>query len=74
MLEPGQWKLVSTYPDGWELYDMAADRLERTDLARWQPDVVRTLAAQWAAWAQRVNVDPWQGSARLPWGDDAPRR
>src|SRR5688572_32505575 len=29
----GNWKLVSMYPDEWELYDMAADRVERNDLA-----------------------------------------
>ena len=68
----GNWKLVSTYPDGWELYDMAADRVERDNLAARHPDVVRALAAEWDAWARRANVDPWTGPRRLPWGDDAP--
>ena len=66
----GNWKLVSTYPKGWELYDMAADRVERNDLAASRPDLVRTLAAEWDAWAKRANVDPWAGPRRLPWGDD----
>src|SRR6187431_2216101 len=35
----GRWKLVSRYLDGWELYDMTADRVERNDLARRHPDV-----------------------------------
>ena len=26
----GKWKLVSAYPKAWELYDMTADRVERT--------------------------------------------
>jgi arylsulfatase len=69
----GNWKLVSTYPDAWELYDMAADRVERNDLAASRPDVVTTLAAAWEAWAKRANVDQWVGPSRLPWGDDAPR-
>ena len=68
----GNWKLVSTYPEGWELYDIAADRVERNDLAARHPDIVRALAAEWEAWARRTNVDPWTGPRRLPWGDDAP--
>jgi arylsulfatase len=69
----GNWKLVSTYPNEWELYDMAADRVERNNLAASRPDVVNALAAEWDAWAKRANVDPWTGARRLPWGDDAPR-
>ncbi len=68
----GNLKLVSTYPGGWELYDMSADRAEANDLAARHPDIVRTLAAEWDAWAKRANVDPWTGPARLPWGDDEP--
>jgi NAD(P)-dependent dehydrogenase (short-subunit alcohol dehydrogenase family) len=66
------WKLVSTYPDGWELYDLAADRVERNNLAARHPDIVKTLATEWNAWAERARVDPWPGPRRLPWGDDAP--
>ena len=68
----GNWKLVSTYPDDWELYDMAADRVERNNLASRHPDTVRELAAEWNAWAERAHVDSWLGPRRLPWGDDAP--
>jgi arylsulfatase len=68
----GNWKLVSAYPDDWELYDMAADRVERNNLASRHPDTVRALAAEWKAWAERARVDPWLGPRRLPWGDDAP--
>ena len=62
------------FPDGWELYDLAADRVERHDVAAEHPDIVKRLAAEWDAWATRTNVDPWPGPARLPWGDDAPAR
>ena len=68
----GDWKLVSTYPDNWELYDMAADRVERNNLAPRRPDIVKGLAAEWHAWAERAHVDTWPGPRRLPWGDDAP--
>jgi arylsulfatase A-like enzyme len=67
----GNWKLVSVYPNDWELYDLAADRVERNDLAASRPDLVKTLAAEWEAWARRANVDAWTGPRRLPWGDDA---
>jgi arylsulfatase A-like enzyme len=66
----GNWKLVSSYRDPWELYDIAADRVERNDLAAQHPDVVATLAAQWEAWAKRANVDPWTGPRRATWGDE----
>jgi arylsulfatase len=65
----GRWKLVSRYPDGWELYDMAADRVERNDLAARHPDVVSRLASEWEAWARRANVDPWPGPRLTNWGD-----
>jgi arylsulfatase len=70
-IRSGRWKLVSRYPDGWELYDMTADRVERNDLAARHPDVVRKLAAEWDAWAQRANVDRWPGPRLTDWGDAA---
>jgi arylsulfatase len=68
-IRSGRWKLISRYPDGWELYDMAADRVERSDLAARHPDVVGKLASQWEAWARRTNVDPWPGPRLTNWGD-----
>jgi arylsulfatase len=68
----GNWKIVSVWPGEWELYDMAADRVERSNLAAQRPDIVKTMAAEWEAWARRTNVDPWPGPARTPWGDNAP--
>jgi arylsulfatase len=68
----GNWKLVSTYPDDWELYDLAADRVERNNLAARHRDIVKSLAKEWNAWAERAHVDPWPGPRRMPWGDDAP--
>ena len=56
-IRSGRWKLVSRYPDAWELYDMSADRVERNDLAACHPGIVKKLAAEWDAWARRTNVD-----------------
>jgi arylsulfatase A-like enzyme len=72
-IRSGRWKLVWRYPDGWELYDMTADRAERTDLAARHSDVVKKLAAEWDAWAQRANVDRWPGPRLTNWGDPAPK-
>ena len=69
-IRSGKWKLVSRYPDGWELYDVAADRVERNNVAAQHPDMVATLAAEWDVWAKRANVDPWTGPRRATWGDD----
>jgi arylsulfatase len=73
-IRSGRWKLVSRYPDGWELYDMTADRVERQHLAPRHPDVVGKLSAAWEAWAKRANVDWWTGPRRTNWGDDAPAK
>jgi arylsulfatase A-like enzyme len=69
-IRSGNWKLVSRYPDGWELYDLAADRVEAHNVATQHPDVVARLAAEWDVWAKRANVDPWKGPRRATWGDD----
>jgi arylsulfatase A-like enzyme len=66
----GQWKLVSRYPDAWELYDIAADRVERNNVAPQHPDIVARLSAEWEMWAKRANVEPWTGPRRATWGDD----
>ena len=58
-IRDGKWKLVSKYPDGWELFDMEVDRTEQHDLAAQSPDRVKAMSAQWDAWAARVGVRPW---------------
>jgi arylsulfatase len=55
----GKWKLVSRYPDGWELYDLETDRTEMRNLAEEQPAKVKELIAKYDAWAARANVIPW---------------
>lgn len=56
----GRWKLVREHPGPWELYDLAADRCELTDLATGHPELVAELAGQYERWAQRVGVIPRQ--------------
>jgi arylsulfatase len=55
----GDLKLVSKFGTPWELYDIAKDRVEATDLATSQPEKVKELSANYDAWAKRSNVEPW---------------
>jgi arylsulfatase len=55
----GRWKLVSRYPDHWELYDLEADRTEMNNLADKQPTKAAELAGKYEQWARRCNVVPW---------------
>jgi arylsulfatase A-like enzyme len=56
----GDWKLRWEYkPFGkgdWELFNVAADPAERSDLAAERPDKVKELAELWGAYAQANNV------------------
>lgn len=58
-VKSGDWKLVSQYPDGWGLYNLAEDRTEMRDLSIEQPKKVAELAGLWMDWAKRSNVRPW---------------
>jgi arylsulfatase len=48
-IRQGNWKLVSTGDDPWELYDLKRDRMENRDLADENAEKVRELAQQWSA-------------------------
>ena len=56
----GKWKLVSRFPDNWELYDMEADRTEMNDLVGKLPVIAQDLFQQYQAWAKRSNVEQWK--------------
>jgi arylsulfatase A-like enzyme len=56
----GRWKLVSRFPNQWELYDLEADRTELHDLAAAEPARVKRMSAMHEAWAARVGVMPWK--------------
>ena len=55
----GRWKLVSKYPEAWELYDVRNDRTEVRDLAAAKPRIVTELAALYDSWARRARVTDW---------------
>lgn len=54
-----KWKLVSAFPNTWELYDMDADRTELHNLADAMPDRVNAMAEAYRGWAKRVGAQPW---------------
>jgi arylsulfatase A-like enzyme len=55
----GQWKLVSKYPQSWELYDLSRDRSETEDLASTKTKLVAELAGLYESWSKRANVTDW---------------
>jgi arylsulfatase len=55
----GEWKLVALHKKPWELYHLAKDRSEITDLAAEQPDRVREMTNAYDDWAKRAHVLPW---------------
>jgi arylsulfatase len=68
-IRQGNWKLVSRHPDRWELYDLAADRSELTNLAEKDPKRVEQMTASYEKWAARAQVEPWakvQAAPRTP--------
>ncbi|MDB6067600.1 MAG: arylsulfatase [Pedosphaera sp.] len=54
----GKWKLVSRYPNDWELYDIESDRTELNNLASKEPAEVKRLVAIYEEWAKRCGVVP----------------
>jgi len=57
----GKWKLVASFGDPWELYDMEADRVELSNLVQTYPDKARELEKKYDSWAKRTGVKPWPG-------------
>ena len=55
----GRWKLVSEFPNAWELYDLQADRNEQRNLAGEMADKVRELSDKYDKWAAKCEVRPW---------------
>ena len=55
----GRFKLVSRFPDRWELYDLEADRCEMHDLSGSDPSRLQSMVGRYDRWAQRSNVRPW---------------
>ena len=56
-IRDGDWKLIEWHEDGaLELYNIASDLSEKTNLAAGQPDTVKELHAKLIAWRQEVGA------------------
>ncbi|MEM7563082.1 MAG: arylsulfatase, partial [Pseudomonadota bacterium] len=55
----GQFKLVRTHGNPWELYDMEVDRTELNNLAGKNNPVEKDLIRQYEAWADMTGVRDW---------------
>ena len=58
----GDWKLVATRGQPWELYHVSHDRIESRDLVKRHPLRARNLAAKWDQWAEANQVTPLPGN------------
>ena len=55
----GDWKLVASHGDPWELYDLSKDRAELNDLSSSHPEKVEHLKTLYRDWTDRCGVLPW---------------
>jgi len=75
-IREGSWRLVHFYEDGRdELYDLAGDPGETSDLAAKQPDRSRTLRTRLDAWLAEVGAQmPLPNPGHDPAADGKPKR
>ncbi|MBS1825268.1 MAG: arylsulfatase [Acidobacteria bacterium] len=55
----GDWKLVSRYPGDWELYNIAQDRTEMSNLAAKDSARATRMKGMYDQWASRCGVVEW---------------
>jgi len=53
------WKLVRSYGQQWELYDMDTDRPELVDVRAKNRKLSSLLEQEYRNWAARCNILPW---------------
>ena len=64
-IRKGKWKLVSDFPDEWELYNMETDRTELNNLADDHPELLAELSGLYGEWAARCHVIPFDDLLKL---------
>jgi arylsulfatase len=52
----GDWKMVARNKGPWELYNLAADRTELSELSKLEPKRVAQMTALYDNWAKRCGV------------------
>ena len=56
----GNWKLVRSHQQAWELYNLTEDRSETNNLATEFPDQLDALRRKYEQWAEKNRVLPWE--------------
>ena len=69
-IRSGDWKAVMKFQGEWELYNIAEDRTEQSNLIKQRPAIASVLTEQWENWAAASFVDPWIGQVRTDWGEE----
>jgi arylsulfatase A len=73
VIREGDWKLIEQYEDGsLELYDLAKDPSEKTDVAAAEPARVAALRGKLEAWRRSVGAEPTKANpnfSRAAWED-----
>jgi arylsulfatase A-like enzyme len=62
----GRYKLVSRFPNKWELYNLEADRCEMHDLATAESSRMERMTGTHSRWTKRCNVMPWDEVKKMP--------
>ena len=70
-IRDGDYKLVSSFGNAWELYDLRVDRLEANDLSGEMPDRLAAMIERYEAEAERTGIQPWRGGqTAIGWPDE----
>jgi len=54
-LRAGEWKIAALKGHDWELFNLAEDRSEVSNLAARFPEMVQEMESAWERWNKRVN-------------------
>jgi arylsulfatase A-like enzyme len=65
-IRKGQWKLVKVGNQPLELYDLASDIGESSNLAEQKPDVLKELEAAWKQWNSQLAEPRWKPQQAKP--------
>ncbi len=63
-LRHGDYKIVASKGESWQLYDMTADRAETNDLSQKLPDTAQDLQARWQSMTDKMEAAAKQRAAQ----------
>ena len=52
----GDWKMAALPNNNWELFNLATDHTETSDLSTKYPDKVKEMNTAWENWAHKIGV------------------